>query len=242
MKHRFFAPPDSVSGDTIVFPPEEAHHAVRVLRVKTGDAVSVVDGEGSWYRAELEVVGKKNLVGRILERRRNDGEAALDCTLCVSILKNTSRFEWVVEKATELGVRRLVPLISKRTERSRIKRSRLETIAVTAMKQCGRSRLLQIDDPQKFRKLIKDSDDTDERKFICHEAVSIEASLPTVLSDSDSMPSVRIMIGPEGGFTDEEMESAGTRGYRQVSLGERRLRSETAAICAASIVMLAQRP
>jgi len=237
MKHRFFAPPDSVSGDTIVFPPDEAHHAVRVLRVKTGEMVSVVDGEGSWYRAELEVIGRKNLVGRILERRTNDGEPAFDLTLCVSPLKNTSRFEWIVEKASELGVRRLVPLLSKRTERSRIKRLRMETISITAMKQCGRSRVLQIDEPQKFQKLMKESDDTDELKILCHEAAPTDASLIELLSSPDMLTSARILIGPEGGFTDEEVEAATGKGFKLVSLGERRLRTETAAICASSIVM-----
>jgi len=238
MKHQFYAPLECISGDTIVFPSDESHHAIRVLRVKTGDEAAVVDGRGGWYRTELEVVGRKNLVGRIWDRKQNVGEPAFELSLCVSVLKNASRFEWIVEKASELGVTRLIPIVSKRTERTRLKTTRLATICVSAMKQCGRSRLLHLDEPQKFRKLMKSSRDDGALRLICHESAPIESTLAKRIPPPGSTGRIQLFIGPEGGFTDEEIELASRYGCDVVTLGERRLRTETAAVCAASLIMV----
>jgi 16S rRNA (uracil1498-N3)-methyltransferase len=238
MKHLFYSPPDTVAGDTVVFPSEEAHHALRVMRVKTGDQVAATDGEGVWYRVELEVVGRKSLIGRILERRSNVGEPDYNLTLYLAILKNSTRFEWVIEKAAELGVSKIVPVVSRRTEKSRVKASRLKGIAVAAMKQCGRSRVVELSEPIKFRKLMKDATSDDELKYICHETASSSTELSGLLDQNGVSKNSRVLVGPEGGFSEDELHQAIEQGYRVASLGPRRLRAETAAIVVATTFMM----
>lgn len=183
MKHTFFAPPDAISENIIIFPEDEAHHAVRVLRIRTGDEVAVVDGEGYWYRATLEVLGRKKLVGLVREHRAGVGEPSYDLTIGVGMLKNVSRFETFLEKAVELGVRRVIPLITKRSERSRIKMKRIDTIVMTAMKQTGRSERMEIAEPVKFRKWLKVLPGAqDEFRAICHERAAHDQNLATALA------------------------------------------------------------
>lgn len=237
--HGFYAPPDALSGETIIFPDDEAHHAARVLRVKTGDEAIIVDGEGKWYRVRLDVLGRKSVIGAILERRENVGEPDYDLTIAVALLKNPSRFETFVEKAVELGACRIVPLITKRTEKSRLKMSRANAILVSAMKQSGRSRLVALDEPVKIRKWYKSEfDKNGEFLAICHETAPMDSDLASLLKRTESYSRAIVMVGPEGGFTDEEIERACERGFQPVSLGPRRLRTETAAMSVAAIFMI----
>ncbi len=239
MKHTFFAPPDAISANTIIFPEDEAHHAVRVLRVSTGDEVAVVDGEGNWYRTALEVMGRRKLVGRVIEHRANVGEPSYDLTIGVGLLKNVHRFETFLEKAVELGVRQVIPLITKRSERSRIKMKRIDTIVMTAMKQTGRSKRMEISEPVKFRKWIKGLPDVqDEFRAVCHERAAHDQYFSAALTATGIKETARVLVGPEGAFTDEELGLAAGANFRVVSLGPRRLRTETAAMVAAATVML----
>ena len=239
MKHTFFAPPEAISGDTIVLPDDEARHAVRVLRTRTGDEAAVVDGAGMWYRIAVEVVGRKNLVGRILERRPEHGEPAFHLTIAICPLKNMARFEVFAEKATELGLSRITPVITKRSERSRLKASRLRGILTASMKQCGRSRLVRVDEPVKLKRFLKSADGSDsDFKGICHESAPPDRSLAAILRARGLPARATVLVGPEGGFTDEEIEMAGSHGFEILSLGERRLRAETAAITVSAAFML----
>ncbi len=229
----FYAPPDAIRGDRITLPDDEAHHASRVLRKQTGDVVEIVDGERGWYRIRLDQVHKSRVAGTIIERCERFGEPDYDLTIGMALLKKTARFETFLEKAVELGVRRVIPLITERTEKRQVRDSRARHILVAAMKQCGRSRLLELTEPMPLGALLATA--PPPAAFICHEREEPGNTLMNRLPiDARAL---QILIGPEGGFSPDEIEAAASSGYCTVSLGPRRLRAETAAMAAAAAVM-----
>ena len=239
IKHTFYAPPEAIAGDTIVLPADEAYHAVRVLRLKSGDEAAVVDGAGNWYRIDAEVVGRKNMVGRILEKQVEVGEPEYQLTIGLGMLKSAARFETFVEKAVEFGVSRIIPLITKRTERARIKDARIESILIAAMKQSGRCRKVMVDPPIKMRKFYKTLAESEEEfRGVCHETAPQSSSITLELSGIDIPRKSMILVGPEGGFSDDEIETLEERKFKQLSLGQRRLRAESAAMTVAAAYML----
>ena len=123
----FYAPPPARQGDHITLPEEEARHATRVLRKKSGDEILVVDGEGGWFRTRLETVGKDAVVGQVVEQHRDVGEPGYALTVGMALLKNTGRFETFLEKAVELGVAAIVPLVTARTEKGHLKKRARKT-------------------------------------------------------------------------------------------------------------------
>ena len=203
------------------------------MRLGVGDEIVVVDGAGSTFHVELETLTGKRAVGRILSRTSDAGEPAQPIHASMALLKNASRWEVFIEKAVELGCTRITPLLTQRTLKVRFNRRRSDAILVAALKQSGRSRLPILDDPIKLRHLLKEKEE-DTLGVICHEA-SLEAmSFSTVLAKADS--GVSLLVGPEGGFTEEEVTLADDAGYHRIWLGARRLRAETAAIAALSVV------
>lgn len=237
MTTAFYAPPTAIQGDRLTLPADEANHAVRVLRVRAGDEIVVVDGEGGWYRVRLEVAERQQAAGRIVERRAEVGEAAYDLTLAVGLLKNAGRFETFLEKAVELGVRAIVPLVTERTERPRLKRARAEGILLAATKQSGRSRRPPLAEPTRLVEVLGDLSDFD-LALVAHEAAGAEAALLRTLATPPPPRRAVVLVGPEGGFTEDEVARAQAAGARIVSLGPRRLRTETAAITAAAAFQL----
>ncbi len=235
MTTTFYAPIEQIHGDRITLADEEFSHAIRVLRHREGDIIHVVDGLGGWYSVRLDLLMRDEAVGQIVERRRNVGEAAYDLTIAFALLKSPARLETLVEKASELGVRRLIPVQSDRTERAKLRSDRLDRIALAAMKQCGRSRLLEIASVTPFEQVVREV--AAGTKLICHERAGPERILARVLQDEINDP-ICIAVGPEGGFTDEELALATSAGFSVASLGPRRLRAETAGIVAATAVML----
>ncbi|HEX7072367.1 MAG TPA: RsmE family RNA methyltransferase [Rhodothermales bacterium] len=235
MTTTFFVPPDNIRDSYVRLPPDEARHAIRVLRHRPGDVVEVVDGAGGWYLVRLDAAQGETAAGVVLEARRGVGEPPYDLTLAVGLLKNPNRLETLVEKAVELGVTRLVPIETARTERVRIRQDRLERIAVAAMKQSGRSKLPEIENVRTFADLMRT--ESGGAYLICHEQVPAERSIARVL-ERGLARRITILVGPEGGFTNEEIAQAESAGYEPVSLGTRRLRAETAGIVAAAAVQL----
>ena len=142
----YFLPRTCITGNRASLPEEEAHHAVNVVRHKTGDLIYAVDGEGGYYEVQLDRVGKRVAIGEILHVNYEVGEPKYELTVGMAILKNQKRFDLFVEKATELGVTRIIPLVSSRTEKKSIKHNRIEKILIAAMKQCGRSRMIRFDE------------------------------------------------------------------------------------------------
>lgn len=234
MTTNFYAPPSAFRSSRVVLPEDEARHLHTVLRGAEGDEMEVVDGEGGWYRVRIDHLSPDQVVGTIVERRENVGEPEIDVTVALGLLKKRSRFETFAEKAVELGVRRIVPLQTERTERTSIRKDRLRNVMVAAMKQCRRSRLSALAAPQSPADLLTASEA--EVRLVCHagdDAVPIRQAL----AEMSPFQSALVLVGPEGGFTPSEVEEAVTVGCTPVSLGPRRLRAETAGIAALHAVL-----
>jgi len=212
-----------------VLPEDEARHLRTVLRAQEGDEMVVVDGEGGWYRAQIDHLASDQVVGTITEQREGVGEPAIEVTVGLGLLKKRSRFETFVEKAVELGVWRIVPLRTRRTERSFVREERLRNLMVAAMKQCRRSWLPALAAPQSPHSLVSASDAA--VGLACHagnDAVPLHRSV----GDARPFGSALALVGPEGGFAEPEVEAAVAAGCTAVSLGPRRLRAETAGLAA----------
>jgi|SRR5690606_20505290 len=213
-------------------PAEEAHHALHVLRLAPGARIGLLDGRGGRAEAELIAVGKRHCTVRILERRFVPAERAARIHLAVAPTKQIDRFEWCLEKATELGVDRITPLLTQRSERIRLRQDRLEKVLVGAMKQSQRTWLPRLDELTKLTELKADA----PQRFFgwCegeHEALPVAY---------DPAQDAVLLIGPEGDFTPEEATTLIAQGFQAVSLGSARLRTETAAIAACAWMNLAQ--
>lgn len=235
MTTTFYAPPSHIQNCRVVLPDDEARHAVRVLRHGPGDEIVVVDGAGGRYRVRLTETDKRSAAGEVVAVEREVGEPKYRLRIGLGTLKNASRFETFAEKAVELGVSEIVPLITERTERMSLKAQRMENILVAAMKQSGRSRLPTLTDPQLLADVLAGSADL---RILCHESADPAALLPHVLSRVEQKDEITVLVGPEGGFSDDEVATAEEAGWTVASLGPRRLRAETAAMVAAAAVML----
>ena len=233
----FYTPPSLVRSRSLSIQGEELHHLSKVLRKKIGETIIVVDGKEHAYKAALESISKSSAECRILETFHRFNEPDIEVKLAFALLKNPSRMDFLVEKCTELGVREFIPLRTDRTIVSKVHTERLQKIALSAMKQCGRSFLPPVRDLTDFQGCL-DSFKTCGKKFIMHERADMGAKSREKIETGESAQSVGILIGPEGGFAEGEVEAAQNAGFFQVSLGTRRLRSETAAIASVSAIML----
>ena len=206
-----------------------SRHIVQVLRKKAGDHVQFTNGRGLSVTAEiLEANKKKTRVHSLNRQYMPPTEHHL--TIAISFIKNAGRFEWFLEKATEIGIQKIQPLICSRTEKVRYKKERMSSIAISAMLQSQQVWLPEISAPVLFCDWL-DSSNEYRSGFIAHCLDSEKAPLQQALANA---PFPRtIMIGPEGDFTTEEIAAAIQAGFTPVSLGETRLRTETAAIVAA---------
>lgn len=229
----FVADPSDIEGDVLVLKGEEYRHLSRVLRKKAGDHVMVTDGRGRMFEAIIRVLTRSQAECTILHTFEKLNEPRIDITLAVSPLKNPSRLDFVVEKATELGVTTIIPLLCERTVRKHEKHLRLQKIAAAAMKQCGRSVLPTVFMMTQFRTLVLNAARY-QLRLIPHERTEQSQFIGSVMKLHGDVKSALILIGPEGGFTDEEIQFASDNGFVAISLGPRRLRSETAAISAVS--------
>jgi 16S rRNA (uracil1498-N3)-methyltransferase len=229
----FYVKQEDITHGSITICADESKHLVRVLRKNIGDRIFVTDGNDTMYEAVIAEIGKTDTRCTIAAIHRKYNEPSIDITLAVSLLKNPARFDYLVEKATELGVRTIIPLSCERTISHNEKHNRLEKIALSAMKQCGRSWLPRIQPSQSISTLLSNVTHY-QLKFIPHEKTDASHTITSELKLHDDVHSLLIVIGPEGGFSEEEITAAIHAGFKQISLGSRRLRTETAAIAAVS--------
>ena len=225
---------DDVQDARIRLDPEESAHLVRVLRHRVGDEVAVIDGRGTLYRCALEIADAKGAEARVIEAQPGFGAHPYHLTMAVCPTKNIDRFEWFVEKATEIGVDVIAPVIGERSERRVLKTDRLRRLTLSAAKQSLKAAIPTVAEPQSVRDFILAAP-ADALKLICYcfddvERKQIQQLLPA--------REICILIGPEGDFSPEEAALARERGWVPVSLGESRLRTETAAVVAATAVYL----
>lgn len=229
MTTNFYAPPSAIRAGRVVLPDREARHARSVLRVGEGDELHVVDGEGGWYRVQVGQIGRQQVVGSIVEERSDVREPPVAVTVGIGVLKKRSRFETFVEKAVELGAHSIAPLRTRRTERDDVREERLRNLMIAAMKQCRRSWLPRLASPQSIETLLSDAQD--DVRIICHGGDSSVSARQAVKRDGP-IESALVLVGPEGGFAPSEVERAEAAGCTTVSLGARRLRTETAGLAA----------
>jgi len=236
----FYVPPADPSDDSVELPREEAHHAQKVMRLKAGAIVVLIDGAGSAWRAELITVTPKRVTARRLVEMRGFGEPRVKLTLAAG-LSAASKFDSVVQRGTELGVSRFVPLLTAKSKvvlddprRARMRAQRLEKVALAAVKQCRRSLLPQVALPTEFADFLRQLDPAD-CGLIFHPG---KESRPLSAIEFPERPSrVLVVVGPEAGFADDEVEAAAATGLRRVDLGRRILRTETAGPVATALVM-----
>jgi 16S rRNA (uracil1498-N3)-methyltransferase len=223
-----------VSDEELTLPEDEGRHAIKVLRSNEGDELRLVDGRGGIYRAFVQRIDKKDCVVRIADELQGFGQRPYRLTLAVAPTKNDQRFEWFLEKATEMGIDRIVPLIGARSEKERTKPERFRKILIAAMKQSNKAYLPELEDPVPFGEFLERIED--EQAFIAH---CYQEPQRTPLKDAyEQGGNVTIMIGPEGDFTPQEVEEAMEGGVRPVSLGKAVLRTETAAVAACHTIAL----
>ena len=231
----YFAERDQIGKDSLRLPPDEARHALRVMRLEAGDEIAVVDGEGGWYRARIMTVDRSGLLASIEERKQDVGEPSYKLTVAIGLVRQQGRFETFLEKAVELGVTRIVPTVTERSRQTGLSMQRCRRILIAGLKQSLRSRLPQLTELRPFKSVIRENAAV---RFIAHETASDEESVLGHVEALRAADSCHVLVGPEGGFTDAEIECAERAGWIKVSLGNSRLRSETAGIAAAAIVQL----
>lgn len=231
MSHPRFYVPSLPSTGCIDLDPVEARHASNVLRLAAGDAVSLFDGLGHEALAYVEGITKRSVSVKIEHRHALSRELPLGLEMIVALPKG-DRQKTLVDGLTQLGVTRLTPLTTIRTvaQPTRQTVERLARVVIETSKQCGRNRLMEIREPASIAELA--SSPQPETLAICAHPYGSAMSLSTALATPAT--SARIIIGPEGGLVDEELQSLVDAGWKQISLGERILRVELAAIAAAA--------
>lgn len=215
--------------------PEDSKHAAKALRKRVGDIIYVTDGNGEIYHCTIIDDLMSAVVAKINHAIGNPFPRHYFLHIAISPLKNPDRFEWFVEKATEIGIDEITPILCSRTEKGKVNIDRLNRIALSATKQSGKDKLTKINEAIPFEKFIQNQANNDHRKFIAwceteHEKLLFDACI--------AKESTLILIGPEGDFTKEEVESAQQIGVTPVSLGRSRFRTETAGMVACHDVFL----
>ncbi len=223
---RFFS--DRIEGDRIILYGEENHHATKVLRKRKGDIVSVFDGRGREFIARIEETGKSQSILKILEEVP-PREYPFHIAIAQALIKH-NRWDWMLEKVTEIGVKEIVPLITEfSVVRTQSKKGRWEKIVLNACKQSGRQIIPAIQSPMDINQLIEHSRDYGSRLVAHPGGVEI---IEAPISEK-----ILIAIGPEGGFSDEEIGKLEEANFVKVNLGNFILRSETAPVYAASVIV-----
>ena len=216
---------------------EESRHCVRVLRLNVGDTLYLTDGLGNLFRAIIRRADPRRCSIEVVETITEYEKRNYSLTLAVAPTKHVERFEWFLEKATEAGVDRIVPLECDHSERHRLKSERARRVIVSAMKQSLKAYCPQFDEPTPFSKLV--SAPFDGRKFIAHcENSTGRLHIGDALRAGGSN---LILIGPEGDFSESEIQLARLHGFKEISFGASRLRTETAAVAAAVITAFVNR-
>ena len=226
--HRFYTSEQLAEGGSFNCPRDILHQLANVLRAKSGDDVILFDGSGYDFRARVEEIKKEKCLLRILDSFVPNREPKRKVFLFQSLIKK-EKFEWVLQKGTEVGVSEFVPVIAERSARRGFDLGRSQKIIKEAAEQAGRSFVPAIRDPMVFERAI---DFTVQRGYQTFFA-SFEARPEERVAAYPSKYQVALFIGPEGGWTEKELEKARTAGYLVISLGKLTLRSETASIVAA---------
>lgn len=250
---RYFYVPDAAN--QVELPAEEATHALRVLRLKGGDEIFLMDGEGSFYRAEVTAASCKRCLYEIKENMPQERAWKGHIHLAIAPTKMMERIEWMAEKATEIGFDELSFLNCQFSERKVVKTPRIDKIVISAVKQSHKAWKPVVNELESFKKFIQTP--RPGRKFICHCYEEVEkkdffqeinscsmdsdASQDSFASQESGADDITVLVGPEGDFSIDEVRLAVENGYESVSLGTSRLRTETAGLVAVHMAHIARR-
>ncbi len=224
--HLFYTPDVDASHPMYFLSEEESKHCVRVLRLQVGDNVQLIDGKGALYSAEIHEAHPKRTILKITGVQTGFGERNHYLHIAIAPTKNIERFEWFLEKATEIGIDEITPIICQRSERKEVKIERSIKIITSAIKQSLKAYHPVLNPPIALNKFVKQQHG-DSQKFIAHCIEESKAELATEVQKNGRYV---ILIGPEGDFAPAEVEGALQNGFKAITLGESRLRTETAAL------------
>lgn len=227
----FYTDSISPSDNIIVLNEENSKHIVQVLRMQNGKQIKLTDGFGNIFLAEITDAHKKKCTIKIVERTKQENPVNKVC-IAISPVKNNSRLEWFLEKATEIGVSEIVLLMCERTEKQNIRLDRMKGILISAMLQSQQAWLPILEEPKKYIEYIKSVQSSN--KFIAHCEEGKKTSLKEIANQLTKQST--ILIGPEGDFSPQEITMALENNFTPVALGETRLRTETAALVAATLL------
>jgi len=227
----FYIETFDAASKTITLDEDTSRHVVQVLRMKEGEKLNLTDGKGNLLSCEILDAHKKHCTV-IIQEVKSEKLKVKKISIAISLLKNTSRFEWFLEKATEIGVSEIIPLICDRTEKQKFRYDRVKQISVSAMLQSQQTWLPILHEPKQFNNQTIQQFNH-QQKFIAHCDEGIKQQLSIQAIQQSSI----ILIGPEGDFTKEEINLALENKFIPVTLGETRLRTETAGIVAAVLLV-----
>ncbi len=240
---RFFLPPESFQGQTILFPKDISHQIKRVLRMQNGQQVIVLNNKGYEFDVELDETNTSQISARIINTRAALGEPDNQITLYISLTQR-EKFEWVLQKCTEVGVNKFVPLITSRTllkknQEAHRKVDRWRRIIREAAEQCERGRIPVLAEVLQFDALAVQENQADLRLMLwaSEDQLNLKDVLNLIPPSKKSGLEIELLIGPEGGFSSQEVLQAQENGFKAVSMGKRILRMETAAVAAVTAVL-----
>jgi 16S rRNA (uracil1498-N3)-methyltransferase len=243
----FYIDENDHSQKQIVLNEDTSKHVVQVLRMKAGERLNLTDGKGNLFIAEIIDDNKKHCGVKMIDSRFTSPSAAeglpkaqhdsRKITIAISLLRNSNRFEWFLEKATEIGINEIIPLICERTEKQKFREDRMQSILVSAMLQSQQCWLPVLHKPVDYELIFRQEEIIHaSQKFIAHCIEDQKRNLADLVNEA--LPSQIILIGPEGDFTSEEVQLAVHNHFDAVSLGDTRLRAETAGVVAAAILKI----
>jgi len=237
MEVPYFFHDSAAPGEQVSLDDTNSRHALQVLRMQPGDLVQLTNGQGILWSGAISSAGKKNCVVGIEKEEKLTRGALRKCAIGISPLKNTGRFEWFLEKATELGIAEIFPLLCHRTVREKFRHDRMRQICISAMLQSRQVWLPVLHEPQPYAKFVQgELAHAYHQRWIAHCEAYEKHHLAGVLQPG--MHDSLLLIGPEGDFTPDEIFEATNGGYAAVSLGETRLRTETAGVVGAAFLCL----
>jgi 16S rRNA (uracil1498-N3)-methyltransferase len=228
----FYHPELQANTEQFIFPPDESRHISKVLRKSSGDILQITNGKGLWFEAEILVPDHKKCSAKIISQTQVPPKP-YELHMAVAPTKLNDRFEWFLEKATEIGVHQITPIICDHSERKVIKMDRMEKVIQAAMKQSLQSYLPQLNPAISFKEYLTQPKNGELYIAHCEEDKKKELSHCAVAKKNTT-----VLIGPEGDFSPEEIQLALDNGFRAVALGNTRLRTETAAIVACTTIAL----
>ena len=228
----FYVP--NISGTEVFLNEAESKHAIKVLRLSNGDTMQLVDGKGGFYKAKVSDANPKKCQLIITSTQTGLGKKDFRLHIAIAPTKNIDRFEWFLEKTTEIGIDEITILLTEHSERKTVNTERLERILISAMKQSVKAYLPVLNETTRFNDLI--SITTCKNKFIAHCNDGEKNHLKNMIKKGEN---TLVLIGPEGDFSTEEIKLAKEYGFQEISLGSSRLRTETAGVVACHIVNMA---